>query len=246
MFSIVCVSFFTTAKIIYFSRKRQSSLKIIISPPRRTVRRRPFPSEKRRQGRCTDVRSSRGMTAERLRRTERGERSCETAKFSLLLCKIRSEAWNRTNGRRSPNWGNSALSTNSPAHSPPATGRPWRGVGDDAAVIAASRSEATLVSTDLLMEGIDFDLTYFPLKHLGYKTVTVGAERHPGDERPARTTVAVARRVVEILGRGVAGVLRGCPPGLRGAEHRPGGRRYDRFGDGADRQRHGHRPCQTQ
>ena len=50
-----------------------------------------------------------------------------------------------------------------------------RGVGDDAAVIAASRSEATLVSTDLLMEGIDFDLTYFPLKHLGYKTVTVGA-----------------------------------------------------------------------
>ena len=51
-----------------------------------------------------------------------------------------------------------------------------RGVGDDAAVIAASRSEATLVSTDLLMEGIDFDLTYFPLKHLGYKTVTVGAQ----------------------------------------------------------------------
>ena len=50
-----------------------------------------------------------------------------------------------------------------------------RGVGDDAAVIAASRSEATLVSTDLLMEGIDFDLTYCPLKHLGYKTVTVGA-----------------------------------------------------------------------
>ena len=42
-------------------------------------------------------------------------------------------------------------------------------------MIAASRSEATLVSTDLLREGIDFDLTYFPLKHLGYKTVTVGA-----------------------------------------------------------------------
>ena len=50
-----------------------------------------------------------------------------------------------------------------------------RGVGDDAAVIAASRSEAMLVSTDLLLEGIDFDLTYFPLKHLGYKAVTVGA-----------------------------------------------------------------------
>ena len=50
-----------------------------------------------------------------------------------------------------------------------------RGAGDDAAVIAASRSEATLVTTDLLLEGIDFDLTYFPLKHLGYKVVTVGA-----------------------------------------------------------------------
>lgn len=50
-----------------------------------------------------------------------------------------------------------------------------RGVGDDAAVIAAGRSEAVVVSTDLLMEGIDFDLTYFPLKHLGYKAVTVGA-----------------------------------------------------------------------
>ncbi len=50
-----------------------------------------------------------------------------------------------------------------------------RGAGDDAAVIAASRTEATLVSTDLLLEGIDFDLTYFPLKHLGYKAVTVGA-----------------------------------------------------------------------
>lgn len=67
-----------------------------------------------------------------------------------------------------------------------------RGVGDDAAVIAASRSEATLVSTDLLMEGIDFDLTYFPLKHLGYKTVTVGASDILA-MNAARTTVAVAR-----------------------------------------------------
>lgn len=49
-----------------------------------------------------------------------------------------------------------------------------RGVGDDAAVIAAGRSEALVVTTDLLLEGIDFDLTYFPLKHLGYKVVTAG------------------------------------------------------------------------
>ena len=49
-----------------------------------------------------------------------------------------------------------------------------RGVGDDAAVVAAGRNDATVISTDTLLEGIDFDLTYFPLKHLGYKAVVVG------------------------------------------------------------------------
>ncbi len=48
------------------------------------------------------------------------------------------------------------------------------GVGDDAAVVAAGRDAAVVVTTDTLLEGIDFDLTYFPLKHLGYKAVTVG------------------------------------------------------------------------
>ena len=49
-----------------------------------------------------------------------------------------------------------------------------RGVGDDAAVVAAGRDDGLVISTDSLLEGIDFDLTYFPLKHLGYKAVTVG------------------------------------------------------------------------
>ena len=49
-----------------------------------------------------------------------------------------------------------------------------RGVGDDAAVVAAGRDDGIVISTDSLLEGIDFDLTYFPLKHLGYKAVTVG------------------------------------------------------------------------
>lgn len=49
------------------------------------------------------------------------------------------------------------------------------GVGDDAAVIAPARGEAVLCSTDSLFEGVDFDLTYFPLKHLGYKAVTAAA-----------------------------------------------------------------------
>lgn len=49
-----------------------------------------------------------------------------------------------------------------------------KGVGDDAAVIAAGRDDVVVVSTDALLEGVDFDLTYFPLKHLGYKAVTAG------------------------------------------------------------------------
>ena len=48
------------------------------------------------------------------------------------------------------------------------------GVGDDAAVIEASKDKAVVVSTDAMLEGVDFDLTYFPPKHLGYKVVTKG------------------------------------------------------------------------
>lgn len=47
-----------------------------------------------------------------------------------------------------------------------------KGVGDDCAVMSYPDSEV-LVSTDLLMEGIHFDLTYVPLKHLGYKAAVV-------------------------------------------------------------------------
>jgi thiamine-monophosphate kinase len=47
------------------------------------------------------------------------------------------------------------------------------GVGDDAAVISISDDEAMLVSTDMLIEGVHFNLMYMPLKHLGYKAVAV-------------------------------------------------------------------------
>lgn len=47
-----------------------------------------------------------------------------------------------------------------------------KGVGDDAAVLD-SKGKQTLVSTDLLLEGIHFDLAYVPLMHLGYKAVQV-------------------------------------------------------------------------
>src|SRR5690606_6409967 len=47
-----------------------------------------------------------------------------------------------------------------------------KGIGDDAAVIKGGEQEL-LVSTDMLVEGIHFDLMYTPLKHLGYKSVVV-------------------------------------------------------------------------
>src|SRR5690606_13538283 len=47
-----------------------------------------------------------------------------------------------------------------------------KGIGDDAAVLDFS-GEKTLVSTDLLLENIHFDLRYVPFKHLGYKAVQV-------------------------------------------------------------------------
>ncbi|NJL13597.1 MAG: thiamine-phosphate kinase [Microscillaceae bacterium] len=48
-----------------------------------------------------------------------------------------------------------------------------KGIGDDAAVLSAPAQEQWLVSTDMLLEGVHFDLSYVPLKHLGYKAVVV-------------------------------------------------------------------------
>lgn len=48
-----------------------------------------------------------------------------------------------------------------------------RGIGDDAAVIKYDDDSQTVISTDLLVEGVHFDLSYVPLKHLGYKAVMV-------------------------------------------------------------------------
>lgn len=47
------------------------------------------------------------------------------------------------------------------------------GIGDDAAVIKPKKEMLTLVSKDLLLDGVHFDVTYTPLKHLGYKVATV-------------------------------------------------------------------------
>ncbi len=66
-----------------------------------------------------------------------------------------------------------------------------RGSGDDAAVIDAGE-KFLLVSTDLLLEGIHFDLTYTPLAHLGYKTVVAGiSDIYAMNGRPRQATISV-------------------------------------------------------
>ncbi len=47
-----------------------------------------------------------------------------------------------------------------------------KGIGDDAAVITAG-DDCLLISTDMLVEGVHFDLAYTPIQHLGYKAVAV-------------------------------------------------------------------------
>ena len=48
-----------------------------------------------------------------------------------------------------------------------------KGIGDDAAVLKPASGSQVLVSKDLLIEGVHFDLMYMPLKHLGYKAAVV-------------------------------------------------------------------------
>lgn len=67
------------------------------------------------------------------------------------------------------------------------------GVGDDAAILQFGSNEEVLVSTDLLMEGINFDLTYFPLAHLGYKAaMTNFSDIYAMNGTPKQITVSLA------------------------------------------------------
>ncbi len=66
------------------------------------------------------------------------------------------------------------------------------GVGDDAAVLEFKNTQ-TLVSTDLLIEGVHFDLSYVPLKHLGYKAVVVNlSDLFAMHATPSQITVSIA------------------------------------------------------
>ncbi len=93
-----------------------------------------------------------------------------------------------------------------------------RGVGDDCAVLQYSSDAADprrlLVTTDMLMEGIHFDLTYTPLKHLGYKAAMVNLSdvyAMNGTPRQLLVSIAVGRRFkVEHLDELYAGIRLAC------------------------------------
>ena len=66
-----------------------------------------------------------------------------------------------------------------------------KGVGDDAAVLNFG-SKQTLVTTDLLLEGVHFNLEYVPLKHLGYKAAVVNfSDIYAMNGRPTQITVGL-------------------------------------------------------
>lgn len=66
-----------------------------------------------------------------------------------------------------------------------------KGIGDDAAVLDYG-DKLTLVTTDLLLEGVHFDLTYVPLKHLGYKSAVVNfSDIYAMNGRPRQITVSI-------------------------------------------------------
>ncbi len=67
------------------------------------------------------------------------------------------------------------------------------GVGDDAAVLERDEENVTLISTDMLLEGVHFNLMYTPLKHLGYKAVIVNlSDIYAMNGTPEQITVSIA------------------------------------------------------
>ncbi len=89
----------------------------------------------------------------------------------------------------------------------------FKGIGDDAAVIDNGKLQ-TVVSTDMLVEGIHFDLMYSPLKHLGYKSVVVNvSDIYAMNAIPKQITLSIAlsnRFSVEALEEFYEGVQLAC------------------------------------
>jgi thiamine-monophosphate kinase len=88
-----------------------------------------------------------------------------------------------------------------------------KGVGDDAAVLNLNKGQS-VITTDLLIEGIHFDLSYVPLKHLGYKSVIVNlSDVYAMNAHPTQITVSLAasnRFPLEALEELYSGIALAC------------------------------------
>jgi len=87
-----------------------------------------------------------------------------------------------------------------------------KGVGDDAAVLKSAKTQ--LVTSDILTEGVHFDLTYTPLKHLGYKAVVVNlSDIYAMNAIPKQILVSIAvsnKMSVEALEQLYEGIYLAC------------------------------------
>ncbi len=89
-----------------------------------------------------------------------------------------------------------------------------KGIGDDAAVLQFKNSDEIVLTTDLLVEGIHFDLSYMPLKHLGYKAIIVNlSDVYAMNAQATQVTVSIAvsnRFSVEALEELYQGIATAC------------------------------------
>jgi len=88
-----------------------------------------------------------------------------------------------------------------------------KGIGDDAAVLNPN-GKHQVVTTDLLLEGIHFDLTYCPLKHLGYKAVAVNlSDVYAMNAQPKQITVSIgvsSKFTLKAIDELYSGILLAC------------------------------------
>ena len=88
-----------------------------------------------------------------------------------------------------------------------------KGIGDDAAVLTPGEKYQVL-TTDLLLEGIHFDLTYTPLKHLGYKAVAVNiSDVYAMNAHPRQITVSLgisSKLTIQAIDELYSGILLAC------------------------------------
>lgn len=89
-----------------------------------------------------------------------------------------------------------------------------KGVGDDAAVLSVEEGSHIIVTTDMLVEGVHFDLMYVPLKHLGYKSIVVNlSDVFAMNALPKQVTVSIAvsnRFSLEAIEELYAGIKKAC------------------------------------